>query len=188
MARTKTETEHVLDARDFAVRAHKDQKYGSDPYAVHLDAVAALVSSLGPDWTRLKPRAVTELLIVAYLHDVVEDTDVAREDIESRFGETVAAAVDLLTDCPGKNRKERKAKTYARLAAVDEHSDWPGTLALVVKAADRLANMRACARDGNKSLMKMYIKEHVDFRRAAFRSELCDLLWDEIDDLVRRYR
>lgn len=30
----------IMKARDFAVQAHADQKYGNHPYSVHLDAVA----------------------------------------------------------------------------------------------------------------------------------------------------
>ena len=36
----------VVDrARAFAVQAHGDQRYGDEPYVVHLDEVAAIVRS-----------------------------------------------------------------------------------------------------------------------------------------------
>jgi len=34
----------MTSARDFAIKAHGDQKYNSEPYSVHLDQVARLVS------------------------------------------------------------------------------------------------------------------------------------------------
>ena len=78
------------------------------------------------------------------------------------------------------NRAERKAGTYARLATVAG----PGELALVVKAADRLANVRSCVVDQRCGLWEVYRSEHADFRRAAYREGLCDPLWEELDALL----
>lgn len=158
-------------ARAFAVAAHGDQKYGDHPYAYHLDAVAGIAEPYGED-------AVT----VAYLHDIVEDTPVAVADVESRFGPHVAACVALLTDEPGDNRKERKARTYAKLAQISGLRE----LALIVKAADRLANVGACVQDRNQRLYRVYQGEQPVFRQAAYRPGLCDALWQELDDLLAR--
>ena len=47
------------EARDYAIAAHGDQKYGEHPYVGHLDAVAEIVRPDG------------ELAVaVAYLHDL----------------------------------------------------------------------------------------------------------------------
>jgi guanosine-3',5'-bis(diphosphate) 3'-pyrophosphohydrolase len=93
-------------ARIFAIAAHAEQKYGHHPYSFHLDAVAALASPYGE-----------EAVVVAYLHDTAEDTQITIAEVESKFGSKVAACVSLLTDEPGANRKERKAKAYAKLVA-----------------------------------------------------------------------
>lgn len=156
-------------ARAFAVDMHGAQMYGSHPYSYHLDAVAALLVPYG-----------LQAQVVGYLHDVVEDTDATIADVQSRFGEHVAACVALLTDEPGANRKERKAKTYAKLAQVNGSHE----LALIVKAADRLANVRACVSDGNNRLQAMYRSEHAVFRDSAFRPGLCNGLWAELDLLL----
>lgn len=118
-------------ARDFAVKAHGDQKYGEFPYSVHLDEVASIAKQYGETAE-----------IVAYLHDVVEDTDVTAQEIEAIFGGLVARCVQILSDEPGETRKIRKAATYLKMSAVDGEE----CLALLVKSADRLANMRACIR------------------------------------------
>jgi guanosine-3',5'-bis(diphosphate) 3'-pyrophosphohydrolase len=157
------------EARSFAVAAHGEQKYGDHPYSHHLDSVATLVAPYG-----------TEAMAVAYLHDTVEDTNVTLVEIERRFGSKVATCVALLTDEPGLNRKERKAKTYAKLAAVSG----PSELALLVKAADRLANVRACVQDRKRSLWEVYRGEHTAFKEAAFRSGACDPLWAELNALL----
>src|SRR6187402_2332694 len=156
-------------ARLFAVTAHGDQMYGDKPYASHLDAVAELVASYGED-----------AVVVAYLHDTAEDTDATIEEIAAAFGPQVAACVSLLTDEPGRNRKERKAKTYAKLAGVSG----PTELALLVKTADRLANVRACLEDRKQGLWDMYRGEHAAFRSAVYRAGLCDTLWLELDSAL----
>lgn len=153
-------------ARDFAIAAHGDQKYGDRPYSHHLDAVAEIVKGYGD-----------HAVMVAYLHDVIEDTAVNVDEILWLFGYHVAECVALLTDEPGANRKERKKKTYAKL------SQSGSELALIVKAADRLANVRACVADGNKKLFEMYKKEHADFRAAVYRPVICDQIWAELDSL-----
>ena len=92
----------------------------------------------------------------------------------------LAACVALLTDQPGANRKERKAAAYAKLAQVSG----PLELALIVKAADRLANVRASVKDDNARMLQVYRGEHPTFRQAAYRPGLCDPLWSELDALL----
>lgn len=161
--------EAVARAREFAVAAHGDQRYGGRPYVVHLDAVAEMVAPFGE---------VAQ--VVGYLHDVIEDTAVPLETVRREFGDRVATCVALLTDEPGADRRERKAKTYAKLSAVAGDD----VLALIVKAADRLANLRASTGVGSESKLDMYRREHPEFRAAAHRPKLCDALWLEMDRIV----
>ena len=161
----------LTDARSFAADAHGSQTYGSQPYVVHLDAVAALV----PDEPNLQA--------VAYLHDVLEDTDVEQSTIAQRFGTAVAQAVALVTDPEAPTRDARKAELHRRLSALVV-DDPASALALHVKVADRLANVRCCA-DSGDSRLAMYRQEHRDFRQATYRAGLCDALWNELDALAR---
>lgn len=157
----------VYEARVFAVRAHGEQKYGESdlPYSHHLDAVAKLLEPYGD-----------EAMIVGYLHDVAEDTDVHLTTIRTVFGERVACLVSLVTDEEGPNRRERKAKTNAKLAAVGKEDE----LALIVKAADRLANLRESAKNQGGSKLVMYRREHPEFYKAVYRPGLCDVFWREM--------
>ncbi len=157
-------------ARDCALLHHGDQQYGHQPYVAHLDAVAALLEAYGD-----------VAVVIAYLHDVVEDTDVTMTDVEVEFGNFVASCVAILTDEPGVDRKERKSGTYAKMAGVSGGLE----LALVVKAADRLANVRACVADKNVRLLGVYRSEHEVFRRSVYREGLCDELWGELDSLIK---
>lgn len=106
-------------ARAYALSMHGAQMYGPHPYSHHLDAVAATLAPYG-----------LTAQVIGYLHDVVEDTGATIAEVPSRFGDEVAACVALLTDEPGANRKERKSKTYAKLAKVAGSEE----LALVVKS------------------------------------------------------
>jgi guanosine-3',5'-bis(diphosphate) 3'-pyrophosphohydrolase len=159
----------IAEARAFAVAAHGDQRYGERPYVAHLEAVAALVRSYGSEAER-----------IAYLHDVAEDTSLTLDDLRRQFGARIADHVALLTDEPDGDRAARKARSHAKLAKVPPEMN----LALVVKAADRLANLRESVRSANAKKLATYRGEHAEFRAAAFRPGLCDELWREIDSLI----
>ncbi len=167
----------IEDARKFALAAHGGQMYGVHPYSVHLDAVAELVE-------KYVDQHGDELRAIAYLHDVVEDTETTLDAIEERFGKLVADCVAILTDEPGENRQERKRKTYAKMAEVSGDKE----LALIVKAADRLANMLACVADEKTELLNVYKDEHPAFQKAAERKELCFSLWYEMDKIVHSHQ
>ncbi|MCI5208652.1 MAG: HD domain-containing protein [Candidatus Electrothrix sp. ATG2] len=158
-----------VKARKFALKHHGEQKYGDHPYKVHLDAVAELVQQYGET-----------AVILAYLHDVVEDTEINRNDIKKEFSEFIADCVAVLTDEPGKNRKERKKKTYQKMAQVSGEAE----IALIVKAADRLANIRACIADRKERLLTIYKEEHPVFKKAVYRPGLCDEIWLELAELT----
>ena len=166
-------SELVKEAREFALRWHGDQKYGTQPYSVHLDAVVAVLEREIPDCSTL-------LKVVAYLHDVLEDTECEYETIEAVFGPTIANAVLFCTDENGPNRKTRKALTYAICReALDNYADGVGhegtRIGVIVKLADRVANLENCTRD-NPDLLKMYWKESAAFC-TAYASPHCDSLW-----------
>jgi guanosine-3',5'-bis(diphosphate) 3'-pyrophosphohydrolase len=156
-------------ARAFALNAHGDQMYGEKPYIYHLDKVAALLADFGED-----------AQIIGYLHDVLEDTKTSYVEIERSFSSLVAECVSLLTDESGDSRAERKVKTYAKLAMVEGSR----SLALIVKTADRLANVDECIAQNNQKLLSMYRQEHLKFKEAVFRPSLCDGLWFLLDSSI----
>ncbi len=155
-------------ARAFAIKAHKNQKYGDLPYSVHLDEVAKIVKSYGETAE-----------VVAFLHDVVEDTQVTLQEIEDIFGSFVSKCVEILSDEPGETRKIRKSATYQKMSKVSGEE----TLALLVKAADRLANMRSCMKNKNQRLLDLYLSEYKIFKLSIYRPGLCDEIWLELDNI-----
>lgn len=111
--------DRVAVALDFAVRAHGQQKYGTEPYRVHLEEVMAGCRRMG---------FTTDLhLIAAALHDVIEDTAIGRSSLEKKFGPEVARVVAELSH-------DHAIDTVDYLAAMSD-------AAFAVKLADRLANV-----------------------------------------------
>ncbi|MFH1845632.1 MAG: HD domain-containing protein [bacterium] len=160
----------IQAARTFAVAVHGDQQYGDAPYSKHLDRVASLLEPYGP-----------EAQVIGYLHDVIEDTSVTLTEIEQLFGASIAACVALVTDEPGTNRRDRKARTNLKLEQVPPDHE----LALVVKVADRLANVTSGLEDGREFLVEMYRRELAAFRQAVFRPGLCNDLWHRLEKKLR---
>jgi len=138
-------------AKSYATLHHvvrKGQMYGVLPYTHHLAAVEAELARFNV--------YETDERIAAWLHDIVEDTDVKIRDVEENFGEEVARLVAAVTSEPGPNRKTRNTLTYPKIRAA-------GPKGIRLKLADRMANMR----HGGPSV-KMYVKEYPDFREALF--------------------
>lgn len=156
-------------SRRFALQAHGEQRYGQHPYSYHLDAVAEILQPYGE-----------EAQVIGYLHDVVEDTDVAIKQIAEEFSEFIANAVAIVTDEPGENRRERKRKTYTKMSRVEKELE----IALLVKVADRLANVRAGVHFNESKKLQMYRNEHTTFKQSVYREALCDELWAELNALL----
>jgi (p)ppGpp synthase/HD superfamily hydrolase len=160
-------------ARRFAVINHGGQRYGPHPYSFHLDQVAHILEPYG------------ELAqVLGYLHDVQEDAgdrrDIVRAAILDEFGTFVSHCVDLVSDTPGLSRKERKDEAHKKLATVIGVAE----IVLIVKLADRVANIQFCIDSGNSRLLKMYTDEFAAFRESAYRPGLCDTLWLHVEQLL----
>ncbi|HSQ69960.1 MAG TPA: bifunctional (p)ppGpp synthetase/guanosine-3',5'-bis(diphosphate) 3'-pyrophosphohydrolase, partial [Steroidobacteraceae bacterium] len=127
------EIERVEEAYEFAHEAHKGQRRRSgEPYITHPVAVAGLLADLRLD---------SQTLIAAILHDVMEDTTTAKDEITGRFGAEVAELVDgvsKLDQIQFKSRAEAQAESFRKmlLAMVRD------IRVIMVKLADRTHNMR----------------------------------------------
>lgn len=156
-------------ARDFAIYAHGNQRYGDQPYVVHLDSVSQLLQPYGET-----------AQIIGYLHDILEDTEITAEQLRTQFGSFITECVKIVSDEPGEDRKERKIKTYEKMAKINAEYE----LALLVKTADRLANIKASLASKSERHLKTYRDEHEEFRAAVFRDGLGQPLWQELDSLM----
>tara|TARA_R110000744_G_scaffold87993_2_gene171661 strand:+ start:402 stop:815 length:414 start_codon:yes stop_codon:yes gene_type:complete len=113
---------YKLSAKRFAQIAHGDQKYGEEPYMVHLEAVA----SQFPDGSVEQD--------VAWLHDVLEDTKVEVLDLAGLFNVEIATAVLYVT-------RLNPEISYLDFIRSIKRSNNP--TAIVVKIADNKANLAA---------------------------------------------
>ena len=158
----------VKEAAYLAISLHGTQTYDGHPYYYHLEQVVDILKEFG--FTDDK------FVIAGYLHDVMEDTAISYNDIKNQFGEEVAEIVYAVTDELGRNRRERKAKTYPK---IKENED-----AIIVKLADRIANVRNSIMN-KPSMAKMYLKEYESFRAELFYQKIATReLWICLDDLV----
>ena len=171
--KSRDSTTMIEKAKKLALSEHGDQTYGDVPYSVHLGHVAAIASAFGP---------VAEA--AAWLHDVLEDTEISEEELEREVPKSVLTIVKLVTDADGPNRKTRKTLTYEKLFFLSDKGD--EGLALLVKLADRLANVRNCVATHNWKLLNMYRKESMDFKTAVYRKSQPQRLWDELTKLSRK--
>jgi (p)ppGpp synthase/HD superfamily hydrolase len=113
----------------FARGHHSGQRRSSDgaPFLVHPLEVASLLGlSELPD----------PVIAAGVLHDVLEDTDARRSQLEQRFGPEVAELVGLMSDDPTiADEEERKRDVRERVARA-------GGPALLIYAADKVSKVR----------------------------------------------
>jgi (p)ppGpp synthase/HD superfamily hydrolase len=127
----KTYSARLYDAIEVAARAHHRQvRKGTEiPYIVHPLAVAGLL---------IRAQCPEHMVIAALLHDVLEDTPITVEEIQSRFGRKVSELVTAVSE-PDKKApwEKRKAHTIQYLG------DQAGDEVILVALADKLDNIRA---------------------------------------------
>ena len=173
----------VEDARFFAAQAHDGQvreNKARQPYMVHPEEVAQLVIESGGS---------DEEIAAAFLHDSVEDTPTTFADIIERFGATVGAIVEGLTDPPEFNglpvlmRKTRQAERIRHKSNSVKR----------VKIADQTSNVRAIAVDPPVKWKRQKCVDYVEgARRIAAEcrgvSEFLDFQFDEAYQTAIRKR
>jgi guanosine-3',5'-bis(diphosphate) 3'-pyrophosphohydrolase len=163
---TKEQEKLLEEVKMFAIRYHGLQDYAGFPYHKHLMDVEALVIKYSDDF---------ELRLSAWLHDILEDCPVSYNDIKKKFGERVAEIVYRVTDELGRNRKERKKKTYPKIRECK--------YATLIKLCDRIANMSNSIQNGH-SMSTAYVKEYEDFKRALKVEGEWEQVWSDLDELI----
>ncbi|MDH5544651.1 MAG: bifunctional GTP diphosphokinase/guanosine-3',5'-bis pyrophosphate 3'-pyrophosphohydrolase [Gammaproteobacteria bacterium] len=123
----------VYRAYLFGAEAHEGQKrLSGEPYIYHPLAVARILAELKMD---------DKTLMAAILHDVIEDTPTAKDQLKQEFGDEVAELVDgvsKLTQIKFESKAEAQAENFRKLmlAMVKD------IRVILIKLADRLHNMR----------------------------------------------
>lgn len=131
--------DNLNKAITFAAEKHsaKTRKGTSIPYIVHPMEAAAIAAYLTDD---------LEIIAAAVLHDVVEDSDATKEDLEKLFGSRVAELVasdseDKMEHIPASaSWRMRKQATIDQLESTDRDGQ-------IIVLADKLSNMRTLYKD-----------------------------------------
>jgi len=123
----------VYRAYLFGAEAHEGQwRKSGEPYIYHPIAVARLLADMRMDY---------KCLMAALLHDVIEDTATARDQLAAVFDEEIADLVDgvsKLTQIDFKSREEAQAASFRKMMLAMTKD----IRVILIKLADRLHNMR----------------------------------------------
>ncbi len=140
MTRQAQPIARVIDAIAFAAHAHRAQRRKDADATPYINHPVALVRILAVEADVDDP----DILCAAALHDYLEDCcgrddqpglDEGRKQLRTRFGDTVLAYVEALTDDKTLSKADRK-----RLQV--EHATHASHGARLVKLADKIANLR----------------------------------------------
>ena len=124
-----------VKAIEVAESSHKDQfRASGDPYIIHPYEVCKSLIELKLD---------TETVITGLLHDVIEDTEYSKEQLNEIFGKSIASLVDGLTKIDFLEEKkitrsEKEAENFRKLLI----STAKDIRVLIIKLADRLHNIK----------------------------------------------
>ena len=127
------QVKNIYRAYLFSASAHEGQtRLTGEPYIYHPLAVAKVLAELHMD---------VQTIAAAILHDVIEDTETAKEQITQEFGNEVAELVDgvsKLSNLEFESKIEAQAENFRKmmLAMVKD------VRVIIIKLADRLHNMR----------------------------------------------
>ena len=124
-----------VKAIEVAETSHKDQfRASGDPYIIHPYEVCKSLIDLKLD---------TETVITGLLHDVIEDTQYSKDQLNEIFGKSIASLVDGLTKIDFLEEKkitrsEKEAENFRKLLI----STVKDIRVLIIKLADRLHNIK----------------------------------------------
>lgn len=171
------ECDQIMKAFTLADKAHEGQfRASGEPYIMHPLAVAEILEHLQIDHITL---------IAALLHDVVEDTEYTKEDIEKLFGAEVAFLVDGVTKLNQfqyETKEDRQMENYRKMILAMAKD----VRVVVIKLGDRLHNMRTL-KHMRSDKQKRIAKETLEiFAPLAHRLGIFNVKW-ELEDLSFRY-
>lgn len=176
-AYTAEEAALITKAYFFAKEKHTGQKRKSgEDYIIHPMAVAEIISQMGMDSATVQ---------AALLHDVLEDTQCTREEMEAAFGTEVLTLVEGVTKLDKINftsKQQAQAENLRKMLLAMCHD----LRVVLLKLADRLHNMRTL---GNVEPEKQVetAQETLDiYAPLAARLGIMQIK-SELEDLCMRY-
>ncbi len=130
---SEEQVEQISSAYHLAEKAHSGQnRSGGEPYISHPIKVARILADMHMDY---------QSIMAAMLHDVIEDTDIDKEQIAEEFGDKVAELVDgvsKLKQIKFQSSAEAQAENLRKMMLAMTKD----IRVILVKLSDRLHNMR----------------------------------------------
>lgn len=169
--------EIIVRAYDLAKKSHDGQLRNSgEEFFMHPYNVALILAELKMDIATIAS---------ALLHDVVEDTEITKEDIADEFGEEIAYLVEgvtKLTKMTYHSKEERLAENMRKMVIAMSKD----IRVIIIKLADRVHNMRTLeymseAKKREKALEVVEIYAPIANRLGIFK-----IKW-ELEDLSLRF-
>lgn len=145
--------EKYLKAMNFAARVHGDQKTAHGlPYITHLTSVAMEILHACEEG-QIKVEDTDFAITIAFLHDVLEDTQTSFDEIADEFDDNVAVAVESLTkDESIANKKQKMADCINRILTQNY-------VVQSVKLADRISNLQTPPEHWDSDKIYSYFEE-----------------------------
>ncbi len=144
--------EKYLKALNFAAKAHGEQKTPKGlPYLVHLTAVAMEVMHACLE-SKMDQEKTDKAITVAFLHDILEDTDLSYDEIYTQFGIDVAEAVEALSKDENLPKKEQMADSINKILSQPYEIQ-------MIKLADRITNLQEPPSSWDSQKILNYHKE-----------------------------
>ena len=168
----------VEKAYRMADAAHEGQKRKSgEPYIIHPLCVAIILAGLEMD---------KETIIAGLLHDVIEDTEKTREDIEREFSPEVALLVDGVTKLTQLSLSQDKIEIQAENLRKMFLAMAKDIRVIIIKLADRLHNLRTLQyQTAEKQVEKA--RETMDIYAPLANRLGISKIQVEMDDLCMQY-
>src|SRR5215207_2793624 len=170
----EADEELVAQAYGRAHAAHKDQvRKSGEPFVYHPLATADILADLRMDSTTIA---------AAVLHDVLEDTEITKEELETQFGEELADVVDGVTKLkrlPAENLEEAQAESLRKMIVAMSRD----VRVIIIKLADRLHNMRTLAYLKRENQLKKATETLEIYAPLAHRLGIYSVKW-ELEDLA----
>ena len=161
----------------FAEKNHNDRnlKYDSKPYKVHLK----LVVGFGSKYLYLVEdiKQWDNVLGGAWGHDLCEDANLTRNDIQKETNEQIANLVYALTNEKGRNRKERANGKYYEGIKNTPYATY-------IKICDRMANVSYSKQSKKGNMFEMYKKENEDFITSIYDSKY-EIMFNDLREMFK---
>lgn len=176
----KDQHKHVIRLAFDKHYLERNQLYGVMPYSYHLREVRGALKrfGFGPKTSLFGLKLGT----AAWLHDIIEDTDVSYDNVVSVVGVEIAdivRGVSKIEKLDGMSKEDRTRTTYELTRTIQGSR--------ILKVADRIANVEDGLIRlflGMPSIVYKYFDEWPLFAQMLFVPGDCDEMWRHLQNLL----